>query len=126
LGAFTPHNHVVFIAIGASKFAPFRFFIAGTSEREGALSIKRSALAEGKPTSFSASEDLSSATVSPPEPFTGTASFKRNVGGSTEWFGTLSVALPGIESVALAGSTFKANLAKPRTEREFSELLDLS
>lgn len=126
LGAFTPHSHVVFVAFGGSELLPFRFFIAGTSERQGALSINRSALVEGKPASFEALEDLSSATVSPPKPFAGTASFKRNADGSTEWFGTLSVALPGVESTALTGPTFTAKLAKPRTEQEFSELFGLS
>lgn len=126
LGAFTPHDRVSFVAIDGADLFPMGFFIAGTLERQGALSIKRSALTEGKPASFSASEDLSSATVSPPSPFTGTASFKRNTNGSAEWFGTLSVALPGIESVALTGSAFSANLAKPRTVQEVSELLGLS
>jgi hypothetical protein len=122
LGAFTPHSHVVFVAIGGSEQLPFRLFIAGTSERHGALRIRRSALAEGKPVSFDVLEDLSSATVSPPKPFAGTATFKRNADGSTEWVGTLSVALPGVESTALTGPTFTTNLAKPRTEQEFSEL----
>jgi hypothetical protein len=126
LGAFTPHRRVVFIAIGGSELLPMRFFIAGTSERYGALRINRSALVEGNSVSFDVLDGLSSATVSSPEPFAGTASFKRNADGSTDWFGTLSVALPGIESTALTGPTFTANLAMPRTEQEFSELLGLS
>lgn len=125
LGAFTPHRRVVFAAIGASGLVPFRFFIAGTSEHLGPLTINRSALVEGKSASFEASKDLSSATVSPPKPFTGTASFKRNEDGSTEWSGTLSVPLPGIESIALTGSTFTANLARPKTQQEFAELIGL-
>jgi hypothetical protein len=83
-------------------------------------------LVEGNSVSFDVLDGLSSATVSSPEPFAGTASFKRNADGSTDWFGTLSVALPGIESTALTGPTFTANLAMPRTEQEFSELLGLS
>lgn len=126
LSAFTPHNRVVFVAIGGSEELPFRFFIAGTSERQGALRVNRSVLVEGGPRSFDALGDLSSATVIPPKPFAGTASFKRNADGSTEWSGTLSVALPGVESTALTGPTFTANLAKPRTEQEFSELFGLS
>jgi hypothetical protein len=126
LGAFTPRRHIIFVALGDSDLVPFRFFIAGTLERQGALSINRSVLAEGGAASFQALADLSSATVSPPKPFAGTASFKRNTDGSTEWSGTLSVALPGIESLALTGPTFTANLAKPRTEQEFAELLGLS
>lgn len=123
LGAFTPHNQVAFIALGASDLSPLRFFVVSTSEREGAVRIRRSVLTEGKPASFSASKDLSAATISPPEPFTGTASFKRNADGSTEWFGTLGVALPGVESVALVGPEFNVKLGKPRTEQEFLELL---
>jgi len=126
LGAFTPHSHVVFAAIGGSELLPTGFFLAGTSERHGALRINRSALAEGKPATFDVLDDLSSATVSPPKPFAGTATFKRNADGSTEWFGTLSVALPGVESTALTGPTFTANLTKPRTQQEFSELFGLS
>jgi hypothetical protein len=126
LSAFTPHSHVLFVAIDGSELLPFQFFIARRSERQGALRINRSVLAEGEPVSFNASGNLSSATVSPPKPFSGTASFKRNEDGSTEWLGTLSVALPGVESTALTGPTFTAKLAKPRTEQEFSELFGLS
>jgi hypothetical protein len=70
--------------------------------------------------------DVSSATVGPPKPFSGTASFVRNIDGSTEWSGTLSVALPGAQSTALTGPAFEADLAKPRTAGEFSELLGLN
>lgn len=126
LGAFTPHNHVVFAAVVGPKQLPLRFFIAGTSERQGALRIKRSVLVEGEPVSFDFLENLSSAIVSPPKPFSGTASFKRNADDSTEWFGTLSVALPGVGSIALTGPIFTAKFERPRTEQEFSELFGLS
>lgn len=126
LGAFTPHSQVVFAAIGGPEQLPLRFFVAGTLERQGAMRIDRSVLVEGKPVSFDFLTDLSSATVSPPRPFAGTASFKRNADGSTEWFGTLSVALPGIGSIALTGPTFRAKFERPRTVQEVSELLGLS
>jgi hypothetical protein len=125
LAAHTPHNSAIFIAIGGPAQVPFRFFIAGTSERVGALHIGRSVFVEGPSASFEPSADLSSATVKPPKPFSGTASFVRNLDGSTEWSGTLSVALPGAQSTALAGPAFEADLAKPRTDEEFSELLGL-
>jgi hypothetical protein len=125
LGAYAPHGRVVFAAIGGSEKSPVRIFVAGTSERQGRLRIKRSILAEGKPTSFEALTDLSSATAAPPKPFAGTASFVRTADGSTEWSGTLSVALPGAQSTALTGSAFKADLARPRTAEEFSELFGL-
>jgi hypothetical protein len=125
LGAFTPHSQVVFAAISGSERPPFRFFVAGTSERREALNIKRSVSAKGKPVSFEVLDDLSSATVAPPKPFAGTASFVRNADGSTEWSGTLSVVLPGVRSIALAGPAFTADLEKPRTAEEFSEIIGL-
>ena len=126
LGAFAPHGHVVFVAIGRPEVLPLRFFAAGTSERQGALRVKRSVLVEGKPVSFDFSGNLGSARVSPPKPFAGTASFKRNADGSTEWLGTLSVALPGVGSIALTGPAFTAKLEWLRSVQEFSELLGLS
>lgn len=125
LFARTPHSRVIFVAIGGPEQVPFRFFVAGTSEQVGALHIERSVLVEGMPSSFEGLGDLSSATVGPPRPFSGAASFVRNADGSTEWSGTLSVALPGIRRTALTGPTFKADLASPRTAEEFSELLEL-
>ncbi len=110
LGALTPHGHVVFLAISGSERIPIRFFVAGTVQREGALRISRSVLVEGKPVSFDFLGDLSSATVDPPNPFAGTASFKRNADGSKEWSGTLSVALPGVGSIALTGPTLRPSL----------------
>lgn len=125
LVAHTPHNRVFFMALGGPEEVPLRFFVAGTSERVGTLHIGRSVLVEGRPGGFEALGDLSSATIGPPKPFSGTASFVRNIDGSTEWSGTLSVALPGAESTALTGPEFVADLAKPRTDEEFSELLGL-
>jgi hypothetical protein len=113
------------MAIGGPEEIPSRLFVAGTSERVGALHIGRSVLVEGMPASFEALGDLSSATIGPPKPFSGTASFVRKIDGSTEWSGTLSVALPGAESTALTGPEFEADLAKPRTSEEFSELLGM-
>ncbi len=125
LAAHTPHNSAIFMAIGGPEQVPLRFFVAGTSERAGALHIGRSVFIEGPSASFEALGNLNSATVAPPKPFSGTASFVRNLDGSTEWSGTLSVALPGAQSTALTGPAFEADLAKPRTDEEFSELLGL-
>lgn len=126
LAAYTPGDRSVFAAIGGSPQLPIRFFVAGTLEQVGALRIQRSILTEGTRTSFEASDDLGSATVAPPKPFFGTASFVREADGTTEWSGALGVALPGAPNIALTGPAFKADLAKPRTAEEFSELLGMS
>jgi hypothetical protein len=50
-----------------------------------------------------------SATVTPPEPFSGTATYtKAPPPGALPWLGSLSVALPGLGTVPLAGEGFKA------------------
>jgi hypothetical protein len=51
-----------------------------------------------------------SATISPPEPFYGTADFQRNADGSSGWTGSLGVSFPGTEGVPLTGSDWKAQL----------------
>ncbi len=51
-----------------------------------------------------------SATVSPPAPFSGTATFTRTRESSFTWTGDLAVKFPGIDPVRLAGPRFGAQL----------------
>ena len=53
------------------------------------------------------------ATVSPPAPFSGTATFTRTHESTFAWTGDLSVAFPGIDPVRLAGPRFGARLCTP-------------
>jgi len=85
-------------------------FSAGYSERRGRMEIFRNAFAEAPPASFAFAGDLSSATVQPPPPFTGEASYQR--GSASPWSGSLSVDFPGREDVQLAGPRFTARLAR--------------
>jgi hypothetical protein len=86
-------------------------FAAGTAERVGRVSIYRTAAVVGPSSDFVFDDGaFRSATVTPPPPFTGSATFARNPDGSTSWAGTLGVDLPGRESVALAGPEFESTL----------------
>jgi hypothetical protein len=85
-------------------------FAAAVLERRGAMRIARAALAPAKLPAFVFDQALGTATVSPPGPFSGTASFERHPDGSASWIGTLSVSLLGIDPVLLTGPTFKASL----------------
>jgi hypothetical protein len=85
--------------------------VAGSSERRGRMEIFRDAFAEARPASFVFASDLSSATVQPPLPFEGEASFQRASSGPI-WSGSLSVDFPGREDVQLAGPRFTAHLAR--------------
>lgn len=84
-------------------------FLVASGEREGRMLIFRSAGALGGPEEFSFDDALTSATVRPPAPFTGTGNFVRNADGSTGWTGDLAVPLPGLGVVDLTGG--KAELA---------------
>ncbi len=86
-------------------------FIAGTAESIGRVSIYRTVIVGGPPGDFLFDDGtFRSATVTPPPPFAGSATFTRNPDGSTSWTGTLGVSLPGQESVALTGPEFEGEL----------------
>jgi hypothetical protein len=55
-----------------------------------------------------------SATVDPPAPFTGSASFQQEGAKEFSWTGDLAVELPGIGEVNLAGPKFETNLCVGR------------
>ena len=84
-------------------------FDAGTKEEVDGVRIERSILVPGEPGDFTAT-DTSRAAVSPSLPFSGSARFRDPPGGPASWEGTLTVALPGLEAVPLAGEGFTARL----------------
>lgn len=125
LGAFTPNSRVVFAAvlIGGSEKPDTSLFIAGTTERLGAMRIGRFALAFARPRAFAVAPELAEATVQPPKPFSGSAGFVRGSDSAIGWSGPLAVDLPGARQVALTGPSFTAELARPKSFAEFAALL---
>jgi len=85
-------------------------FEAAVGERRGRIEIVRVASAVSGPDRYVFADNLMSATVRPPKPFEGDATFERLSGGRTSWLGSLSVSFPGREDVRLAGSRFSATL----------------
>lgn len=103
------------LSFNASRFRIFgglegNLFLASVTDRLGGIRIGRLASAVGDPESFVADEALTTATVSPPAPFHGTATFQRNPDGTTSLLGSLSASFPGVDDVALAGSSFSSKL----------------
>lgn len=93
------------------------FFIANTKERRGSVRIARAAFAiSGRGRTFAFDRAVRSATVRPPKPFRGSATFQRNPDGTRSWSGSLGVSLPGA-AVELTGPTFKAELTRPTQAR---------
>lgn len=81
------------------------------SEKAGRVSILRIVAAVGPAGDFAFDDALTTATVSPPAPFTGAGSFRRNGDGSTTWTGNLSVPVPGLGTIDLTAPRFKCELA---------------
>lgn len=79
-------------------------------ERRGRMRIFRIVFAKGREDSFTYVGDLSAATVKPPAPFEGEATFLRERRGKGSWLGSLSVSFPGRDDVPMAGSRFVAKL----------------
>lgn len=113
--ARVPHGTVNFAASvteGPAAANDRPHFTASLHERLETLTITRSALTSGIPESLSLGDGTrsSTATVSPPAPFTGSATYSRPNGAAARWAGTLSVSLLGREPVALAGEGFAARI----------------
>jgi hypothetical protein len=105
-----PLSRTVFVAEGHGTNPPF--FLAASQSSEGALGIARYVVAEGAPASFSFDDSLSRASVTPPPPFSGTATFEHGLGGARSWSGSLAVSFLGMPRVPLTGPEFAVALAR--------------
>jgi hypothetical protein len=93
----------------------FTNFFGFTWERRGRMYISRLVFVRGAEEDFSlgdAGDFPQSATVTPPGPFRGSAFFQRASEGDNAWTGSLSVVLPGVGHVALAGPSFTSRLCQ--------------
>jgi hypothetical protein len=93
---------------GASKEGSI--FVASTQESRGSIAIFRAARAEGAVEAMSADAALTSAHVSPPAPFHGSAEFHAAADGTTTWSGPLFVSFPGASHYELTGEPFEPKL----------------
>lgn len=85
-------------------------FLALEFQRDRRIQIFRVAGVNGPPDDFTYDSALTTATVTPPPPFSGSAQFERLPDGSTSWTGSLSVDFPGRGPVPLTGPFTKAEL----------------
>jgi hypothetical protein len=130
LEASVPHPQVSFLASrafdrlaqlpprGSAQAGPRDLFLALALEAPHGLKgpnkilILRSAAALGPAADFVFDPGLTQATLAPPAPFSGSASFQRGAGGTdSTWSGDLGVTLPGLGFVSLAGPGTRAQLA---------------
>lgn len=79
------------------------------------LSIIRSISTDAKGDAIALNEEgdhITSATITPPAPFKGTATFQRTHGSEGSWTGTLAGDFPGRGEVTLAGPKFFAKVSR--------------
>jgi hypothetical protein len=90
---------------------------ASLEERRHGLVVSREVVRLFKPGAFTFDAELRSATLAPPAPFSGSASFHRGAKPANQWAGNLSVDFPGRADVPLAGRRFNSALGHwKRTE----------
>jgi len=107
LGATTTHNGLGFAAAVLGRHGKRVSFVASSTEKDGRASIRRWASVAGSRSEFQFDHGLSTATVTPPPPFSGTATFERGPKGSQpSWSGSLPVSFPGRPEVPLTGANF--------------------
>jgi hypothetical protein len=112
-GVGATDGNLVFDAIRAGGSRGPWEINAELSERRGRLEIHRSALVEkADPDSIVLADDSvrpATASIAPPKPFLGTAAYTdAPAPGALPWDGSLSVSLPGLGAVPLAGRDFSA------------------
>ncbi len=107
------------VDFGPKFGAPRTSFSASSSLQRHGLYVVSSVSGESEePQSFLAPDPagaLEDASVAPPAPFDGSATFHLDSPTSSSWTGTLSVELPGVGKVALAGVGFWSALCEEMT-----------
>lgn len=85
-------------------------FRAAVTEAVGDIGVTREVMIGGAASAFLYPRSLRTATVSPPPPFSGAATFKRGVARRNFWSGDLSVDFPGRADVPLTGERTQSSL----------------
>jgi hypothetical protein len=86
---------------------------ASHTRRHDGMLVENTVIEFGSSPVVLPSEDVEfpkSATVEPPEPFSGSAAFELQSSHTSTWTGDLAVELPGVGKVRLAGPRFRSNL----------------
>jgi hypothetical protein len=109
---FATHKEGVGGVFFEAERGAYAGFVAVQERTEGQLAIYNYAFAKAPGPSFSTSTRLTSAKVTAPAPFSGSATLSRDAAGTRIWSGDLSVTFPGTGPVPLTGPTFKTRLAR--------------
>jgi hypothetical protein len=112
LTATSRSEGVVFVALKIALGGPgFSAFGATLLESQGGLLIARSTEAKAGASAFTTSgqgREITSATITPPSPFTGSATYEKQKGLPATWTGSLAGTFLGRGEVSLVGPQFTA------------------
>jgi len=87
-------------------------FFAAVEQTVGSLGVFRGVFVRASPATFTADNALSLAGVTPPPPFSGSASFQRGPTGAKSLAGSLAVSFPGAPNLSLTDPRFKTQLTR--------------
>ena len=99
-------------AIRGPKGHNYTFFAGGVTENRESMEIFRLAALSARASTFHFNHARGTASVHPPWPFSGSASYKRRRKGPSAWSGSLKVALLGHDPIALTGPGYRASLVR--------------
>jgi hypothetical protein len=114
LSAFSPRCHCAFAAFAVRDRegrGPSFFYGGRTESREG-MKITRGAFAKAGAPAFVFDHAAGTASVRPPQPFTGSGTFKRRANGRALWRSTIRAPLLGADPLSFRGRGFRAVLRR--------------
>ncbi|HSK50953.1 MAG TPA: hypothetical protein VK889_10735 [Solirubrobacterales bacterium] len=100
------------LQVNANRPGARVFYEARTEEMRDGIEISRFVEGIAPRGTFSWDPLLRRATLAPPAPFSGSASFHRVAAPASRWTGDLAVDFPGRSDVRLAGAAMRAGLAR--------------
>jgi hypothetical protein len=106
---FSPHLKVVKNHPGGRAH-----FEASISEKRSGVSIERFTSTISPARTFTYDDQVQTATVRPPDPFSGTAHFRHAAKPANRWTGDLTVDFPGKSNVKLTGGDLRVSLVHAR------------
>jgi hypothetical protein len=105
------HDRSLSFQINKNRSTAKTIFTASLKERRHGIRIYRQLAGVAPPNAFRFNRFLRSSTLSPPRPFTGTASLRRTENSTAPtWTGDLSLSFPGRPLVPIAGNSVHVSL----------------
>jgi hypothetical protein len=107
-----PRRGFAALAVRDPEEGNYTVFAAAKFEHREGMRIVRNTAAAARTATFRFDHERGTAVVSPPWPFQGSASFRRDPHGPDRWRGSLRVPLLGAGVLALTGADFTASLRR--------------